>query len=52
MSESTRELQLQPIWALVLVRPMLDILHFVEIVDDTCPITEQVSTYSSGMFRQ
>ena len=41
MSESTHELQVWPIRALVLVKPMLDELRFAEIVDDTCPIAGQ-----------
>lgn len=41
MSESRDELHVWPLGALVLVKPMLDILGFAEIVNQTCPIAEQ-----------
>jgi transposase len=41
MSESQGALHVWPLGALVLVKPMLDILRFAEIVNQTCPIAEQ-----------
>jgi len=41
MSESINELQVWPIGALALVKPMLDVLGLAEMVDETCPIAEQ-----------
>lgn len=41
MSEPTDELQVWPIGALALVKPMLDVLRFAEIVNETCPMAEQ-----------
>jgi transposase len=41
MSEHETELRVWPVGAMALVKPMLDLLGFAQIVDETCPMAEQ-----------